>query len=86
MPFFLAAPKASGKACTTPWSVMAMALWPHFAACLMRSPGDAQASMVEKEVCRCSSTRFSVAVSLRTGFSAGWMSETMSTISCLNSS
>ena len=86
MPAFFAAPKASGKDCTTPWSVTATALWPHAAACLMRSVAVAQASMVEKVVCRCSSTRFSAAVSRRTGFSASMMSLTISTISRLKSS
>ena len=46
MLFFFAAPKASGKAWTTPWSVMAMALWPQAAACLIRSVAEAQASIV----------------------------------------
>ena len=45
-PCFFAALKASGKACTTPWSVTAMALCPQAAACLIRSVAVAQASIV----------------------------------------
>ena len=86
MPAFFAAPNASGNDCTTPWSVTAMALCPHAAACLMRSVALAQASIVLNVVCRCSSTRFSGAVSDRTGFSASIRSETISTISRLKSS
>src|SRR5699024_4409640 len=61
-----------GKAWTTPWSVMAVAVWPQAWARLTMFPsGPAlgfrgeRASMLEKEVWRWSSTRFTRAVSIR---------------------
>ena len=77
------APKASGKACTTPWSVMAMAGCPQAAACEISALAEAQASMVLICVCKCNSTRFLGALSSRTGLGTDITSETISTISRL---
>ena len=63
---------ASGNACATPWSVMAMARWPQDSARLTTflslpslGPTWVRASMAESVVCRWSSTRFSGALSIR---------------------
>ena len=63
----LALASASVKEWATPWSVMAIARWPHFAACAMASDVTVMASMADIFVCRWSSTRFSGALSFRTG-------------------
>ena len=81
MSFFLAAPNASGKACSTPWSVMATAGCPHLAACLIRSLAEDRPSIVLIWVCMCSSTRLRSAVSLRVGLSSRMMSSTITVIS-----
>ena len=62
-PFFLPNLDISGKAWAVPWSVTAMALWPHCAARFMTFSISVSASRVEYLVCRCSSTRFSFASS-----------------------
>ena len=61
----LAVCQASGKDWATPWSVMAMAGWPQAMACLMTEAVSVRASMLDILVWRCSSTRFSGAVSSR---------------------
>ncbi len=50
---------ASGKAWTTPWSVMAMALWPQAAARFTSSAAGVMPSMADMVVWQWSSTRFS---------------------------
>ena len=86
MPCFLAAPKAAGKACALPWSVMATAGWPHLAACAMSTPASAVASMVDMVVCMCSSMRFSAAVSMRSILGICCMSRTLTDNSFKNGS
>ena len=58
----------SGKAWATPWSVTAIAGIPQYAARFTTAFGSVSASIAEKRVCRCSSTRFSFALSGRTVF------------------
>ena len=65
---------ASGKDWATPWSVMAMALWPQAAACFTTAAVSVKASILLMVVCRCSSTRFSPgARSFRLGMLPGIM-------------
>ena len=80
--FFLAAPNASGNACTTPWSVIATAGCPHCAARLMRSLAEDTPSISLMLVCMCSSMRLRSAVSWRMGFSRASMSSTIITRPC----
>ena len=54
---------ASGNACATPWSVMAIALCPHECARLINVPASVIASIADILVWRCSSTRFFSALS-----------------------
>ena len=54
---------ASGNACTTPWSVIAIALWPHECARLIRVAISVTASIADMFVCKWSSTRFFSALS-----------------------
>lgn len=63
---FAAAFIASGKACTTPWSVMATALCPQDAARATKSAASETPSIADILVCMCSSTRFSEALSCLT--------------------
>ncbi len=56
---------ASGNACTTPWSVMAIALCPQSIARWIYFFTGVTPSILLIWVCRCSSTRFSSAVSIR---------------------
>ena len=81
-----AADTASGKAWTTPWSVMAMALWPQRAAVATASFTLVRPSMVLILVCRCSSTRFSGAVSIRLGMEKAPMLPTWTHMRRMNSS
>ena len=89
---FLAECLALGKAWATPWSVMAMAGWPHRSARLttflsepmtesVLKPTAVRASMADMLVCRCSSTRFSGAVSWRCSWGAVVMAMGSSTMS-----
>ena len=80
--------QASGKDWATPWSVMAMALWPQLSArfTTFRSgpslgPTEVRASIADMVVCRWSSTRFSGARSVFTGFSAAITATGSSTMS-----
>ena len=57
--------RSSGNACTLPWSVIPMAVWPQRSAVSSNSSGRMIASIVLILVCKCSSTRFSGASSLR---------------------
>ena len=59
---------ASGKPCTTPWSVMAMARWPQRWASFARSAEPFMPSMVDMLECRCSSTRLTGASSVLSNF------------------
>ena len=63
----LAACQASGKDWSTPWSVMAMAGWPQLSARLTTALASVSASMADMRVCKCSSTRFSGALSILGG-------------------
>ena len=56
---------ASGKDCTHPWSVMAIALCPHFLARLMISFTSVTPSISLILVWQCSSTRFLTLLSIR---------------------
>ena len=60
-----AASKQNGKACTTPWSVIASALCPQRIACLTSPSIGVSASILLILVWQCSSTRFSGALSIR---------------------
>ncbi len=65
-PFFSIASQAfmaSGYACATPWSVIAMAGIPHEYARFIKSFAPVTASIADIFVCKCSSTRFFSALS-----------------------
>ena len=73
---------ASGKACATPWSVIAIARWPHCAARHSSAAVELMPSIALMLVCKCSSTRFiPSALSCRTGFFALTMPVGSKTIS-----
>ena len=59
---------ASGNACATPWSVIAIDFIPHFIALLIKSVADVTASIWLILVCMCNSTLFTSALSCLTSF------------------
>ena len=59
---------ASGKACTTPWSVIAIDFIPHFIALFIKSFADVIASIWLIFVCICNSTLFTSLLSCLTVF------------------
>ena len=59
---------ASGNACTTPWSVIAIDFIPHFIALFIKSLADVMASIWLICVCICNSTLFTSALSCLISF------------------
>ena len=59
---------ASGNACTTPWSVIAIDFIPHFIALFIKSSADVTASIWLIFVCICNSTLFTSALSCLISF------------------